>query len=61
MVATCIRILQNRLLLQEVNGSGLFAWGIRMGTNWVSGVEQLLAEGEVFGHSSGEKQKGNKW
>ena len=52
MVATCIRILQNRLLLQEVNGSGLFAWGIRTGTNWVSGVEQLLAEGEVFGHSS---------
>lgn len=52
MVATCIRILENRLLLQEVDGSGLFAWGMRIGTSWVSGVGWLLAEGGVLGHSS---------
>lgn len=51
-MATCIRTLENRLLLQEVDGSSLFAWGMRIGINWVSGVELLLVEGEVFGHSS---------
>lgn len=33
MMATCIRMLENRLL-QEVGGSGLFAWGVRIDTNW---------------------------
>lgn len=38
-VATCIRILENRLLLQEEDGSGLCAWDMRMiGTNRVSGA-----------------------
>lgn len=34
MVATGLRILENRLLLQEVGGSGSFAWGVRIDTTW---------------------------